>query len=108
MSGLPAYLHETAEGCTLAVRVQPGAKRTAIVGVYGEGEQARLKIALQAQPVDGSANRALVAFVAHFFGLPNSSVSIPHGHGSRSKLIVLKGMRAGQAQSILAGGYESG
>ncbi len=30
-------LRETPDGVTLAVRAQPGAKKTAIIGVYGEG-----------------------------------------------------------------------
>ena len=49
---------------TLAVRAQPGAKKTAITGVYGEGESAQLKIAVHAPPVEGRANSALVAFLA--------------------------------------------
>lgn len=92
MSGLPAYLRETAEGCTLAVRVQPGAKRTAILGVYGEGEQAQLKIALQAPPVDGRANEALIEFLAQLAAVPKSSVTIFSGHSSRSKVCAIKAM----------------
>jgi len=30
-------------GVTLAVRAQPGAKKTAILGIYGEGAAAQLK-----------------------------------------------------------------
>jgi uncharacterized protein (TIGR00251 family) len=96
VSGLPAYLRETAEGCTLAVRVQPGAKRTAILGVYGEGEQAQLKIALQAPPVDGRANEALIEFLAQLAGVPKSSVTILTGHSSRTKVYAIKA-KAGKA-----------
>jgi hypothetical protein len=90
VSGLPAYLRETSEGCTLAVRVQPGAKRTAIIGVFGDGVQ--LKIALQAPPVDGRANEALIDFLAHIADLPKSSVAILSGQSSRSKVCILKGV----------------
>ena len=38
------------------MRAQPGAKKTAIVGVYGEGAAAQLKIAVQAPPIEGRAN----------------------------------------------------
>jgi len=38
----------TAGGVTLAVRAQPGAKKTAITGIYGEGAAAQLKIAVHA------------------------------------------------------------
>ena len=49
-------------GVTLAVRAQPGAKKTAITGVYGEGAAAQLKIAVHAPPVEGRANAALIGF----------------------------------------------
>ena len=62
-------LREVGGGVTLAVRAQPGAKKTAIVGVYGEGEAAQLKIAVQAPPVEGRANEALIAFLAEMFGI---------------------------------------
>ena len=52
----PTYLRDSADGVTLAVRAQPGAKKTAIVGVYGEGAAAQLKIAVQSPPVEARAN----------------------------------------------------
>jgi uncharacterized protein (TIGR00251 family) len=54
------FVRAAADGVTLAVRAQPGAKKTAIIGIYGEGVAAQLKIAVQAPPVDGRANSALV------------------------------------------------
>ncbi len=62
-------VRETAEGVTLAVRAQPGARKTAITGVYGEGASAQLKIAVHAPPVEGRANEALIAFLAEFFSM---------------------------------------
>ena len=97
----PAYLRETPDGCTLAVRVQPGAKRTAIVGVYGEGEQAQLKIALQAPPIDGRANAALTGYLAELFGLPKLSVQIASGHASRSKVCALRGVTPARVQQTI-------
>jgi len=74
MSG--AMIRATAQGVTLAVRAQPGAKRTAIVGIYGEGDAAQLKIAVQSPPVDGKANAALIEFLAETFGLARNRVEI--------------------------------
>ena len=91
-----------AGGVTLAVRAQPGAKRTAIAGVYGEGGAAQLKIAVQAPPVEGRANSALVAFLAELFDLPKSAVEIVSGKLSRSKLFLLRGVTLPQAESVLA------
>jgi uncharacterized protein len=94
-------LRATAAGLTLAVRVQPGAKKTAIVGVYGEGAKAQLKIAIQAPPVEGRANRALIAFLADFLGLPRKRVELVSGELSRSKVFLLGGVSLAQAEARL-------
>ncbi len=89
-------------GVTLAVRALPGAKKkTAILGLYCEGEKARLKIAVQAPAIDGRANSALIAFLADFFGIPKSSVELMSGELSRSKVFLLRGVTLQQAQALL-------
>ena len=88
-------------GLTLAVRVQPGAKKTSIVGVYGEGATAQLKIAVQAPPIEGRANSALSAFLADFFGVPKSSVELMSGELSRSKVFLLRGLTLQKAEGLL-------
>ena len=70
--GARLMLHATAAGVTLAVRAQPGAKRTAVTGIYGEGSAAQLKIAVHAPPLEGRANAALIEFLAETFGLPKA------------------------------------
>src|SRR5579863_10331770 len=87
-----AMLREAAGGVTLAVRAQPGAKKTVIVGVYGEGDAAQLKIAVQAPPVEGRANEALIAFLAETLNLPKKSVELVSGELSRSKVFLLRGV----------------
>ena len=84
-------IRETAAGVTLAVRVQPGAKKTAIVGVYGEGANAQVKIAVQAPPIEGRANQALVEFLAELFAVPRGRVELISGELSRSKVFLLRG-----------------
>ncbi len=100
-AALPAYLRETADGCTIAIRVQPGAKRTAIVGIYGEGGSAQLKIALQAPPVDGQANEALLGFLASTLRVPLASVIVRSGAISRSKVFFIGGMKSLTVNQIL-------
>jgi uncharacterized protein (TIGR00251 family) len=95
-------LREVAGGVTLAVRAQPGAKKTAIVGVYGEGDAAQLKIAVQAPPIEGRANDALVAFLAETFGISKRSVELVSGELSRSKVFMLTGVTIQQARLELA------
>jgi len=94
-------LRANADGVTLAVRAQPGAKKTAITGVYGEGAETQLKIAVQAPPVEGRANTALVAFLADFFGIPRSRVELVSGELSRSKVFLLRGVTLAQAEARL-------
>lgn len=94
-------LSEAAGGVTLAVRAQPGAKRTAIVGVYGEGDGAELKIAVQAPPVEGRANEAIVAFLAETFGVAKRSVELVSGELSRSKVFLLRGLTLDRAKVLL-------
>ena len=94
-------LREVPGGVTLAVRAQPGAKKSAIVGVYGEGNTAQLKIAVQAPPVEGRANEALVAFLANVCGIPKRSVELVSGELSRSKVFLLRGLSLRGAEASL-------
>ncbi len=95
-------LRAVSDGVTLAVRAQPGAKKTAITGVYGEGAAAQLKIAVKAPPVEGKANSVLIAFLAELFGLAKNKVEIISGELSRSKVLLLRGVTLKQAESKLA------
>jgi uncharacterized protein (TIGR00251 family) len=80
-------LHETSSGITFAIKVQPRARRNAIVGELGEA----LKIALIAAPVDGRANQACVEFFADLFDVSRSSITIVSGQSSRNKVIRITG-----------------
>ena len=94
-------LREVADGVTLAVRAQPGAKKTAIAGLYGEDDAAQLKIAVQAPPIEGRANEALIAFLAQTFGIPKRSVELVSGELSRSKVFLLRGVSIPSAKSTI-------
>lgn len=95
-------LRATPSGVTLAVRAQPGAKKTAILGIYGEGSSAQLKIAVQAPPIEGRANSALIAFIAELFAIPGNKVELLTGESSRSKVFLLGGATLEKAQSKLS------
>ena len=94
-------LRAVESGVTLAVRAQPGAKKTAIAGVYGEGASSQLKIAVQAPPVEGRANSALIVFLADLFGLPKSAAVLISGELSRSKVFLLRGITLQGAEEVL-------
>jgi uncharacterized protein (TIGR00251 family) len=95
-------IRETPAGVTLAVRAQPGAKKTAITGIYGEGDTAQLKVAVQAPPIEGRANEALIAWLSEFFSLSRMNVVLMSGETSRSKVFLLRGVKPAHVQSALA------
>ena len=88
-------------GVTLAFRAQPGAKKTAITGVYGEGPAAQLKITVHAPPIEGRANLALIAFLSETFSLPKNAVELVTGELSRSKVFLLRGVTLEKARATL-------
>ena len=97
---MPACRRDGAD-LVLDVRVQPRASRSEIAGVHGE----RLRIRLQAPPVDGKANAALVEFVAGLFAIPRARVTIEHGLTGRDKRLRLRGVQSLPAplDSLLGG-----
>jgi len=74
----------------LEVRIQPRASRSEFAGRFGE----RLRIRLQAPPVDGRANAALVTFLADAFGVPRARVAIEHGLAGRDKRVRIRNLGA--------------
>lgn len=82
----------------LALHVQPGARKTEVAGLHGGA----LKLRLQARPVEGAANEALLGFLAEAFGLPRRQVVLEAGLQSRQKRVRLLGPARGPAQALLA------
>ena len=70
----------------LAVQIQPNAKKTEVIGVLDDA----LKLKLQAQPIEGKANDALVRYLAETLSVPRSAVTITHGQTNKRKLIEVK------------------
>jgi uncharacterized protein (TIGR00251 family) len=95
-------IRATADGVTIAVRAQPGAKKTAMTGIYGDGSAAQLRIAVQAPPVEGRANLALIAFLAELLEIPRNTVEIVTGELSRSKVFLLRGVTLATIQARLS------
>lgn len=85
-------------GVRFPVRVQPRASRTEVAGT----QAGALKVRLQAPPVDGAANEALVDFLAESLGIPRRLVHIVSGATSRSKVVEVTGIDAA-AVTRLAG-----
>jgi uncharacterized protein (TIGR00251 family) len=67
----------------LEIHVQPGAKRTEVVGVHGGA----LKIRVAAPPVEGKANEELRRFLADAFLVPRRNVTLVRGVSSHRKTL---------------------
>jgi uncharacterized protein (TIGR00251 family) len=80
----------------LNLRVLPGAKRNQVDGLYGDA----LKIRLQAPPVDGKANQALIEFLSDKLGTPRSRISIVSGATTRNKRVRVVGVGAALCREI--------
>jgi uncharacterized protein (TIGR00251 family) len=87
---LPPWLRQAGDDVVLSLHIQPGAKRTEVAGVHGDS----LKVRLNAQPVDGKANDALVAYLAERLGVPKARVVLEAGQTSRSKRVRVLGVAA--------------
>jgi hypothetical protein len=91
------FAKDVADGCTLAVRVHPGARKNGVTGVHADA----VKIALTTPPVDGKANEALIAFLAEALRLPRARIAIVAGLTSRSKTLRITGKSAAEVAAAL-------
>lgn len=80
----------------LVLHVQPGAKVTEAIGLYGEA----LKVRLAAPPVDGKANLCLMVWLAHVFAVPQRQVVMKSGQTSRHKVVEIHGSRVDPASLL--------
>lgn len=87
-------LRDVPGGCTLAVRVHPGARRSAITGEH----DGALKISLTTPPTDGRANAALIA---DRFSIPRAQITLLTGASSRSKTFRLNGPTSAEISAAL-------
>jgi uncharacterized protein (TIGR00251 family) len=79
------WARRTTAGWSLTIRVQPGARRSEVVGPHGDA----LRVRVAGPAVDGKANVELVRFLAAHLGVPVRSVEIVRGHASRTKVVHL-------------------
>lgn len=85
------------EGLTIRVRVQPKASRNA----WQQEPDGALRVYLTAPPVEGAANKALVAFVAKELGIAKRAVDLLQGGKSRDKLLRLAGVTREDLERVL-------
>jgi uncharacterized protein (TIGR00251 family) len=84
----PPWLKVVPSGITVQMRVKAGARETAIK----EQTIKRLKIAVQAPPVEGKANRKLQQFLAGLCRVPKSQVLLRTGASAPDKSFLIQGL----------------
>lgn len=72
-----------------AIRVRPGAARTAVGGEYDGPRGRALVVAVTAPAVDGRATEAALRAVADALGVRRGSVTLVRGQTSRDKLLAV-------------------
>ena len=80
------------------LRVSPGARRTGVVGRYGDA----WKIRVAAPAESGRANDAVVQLLADTLALAPASVRLVSGRGARDKIVELRGIEPSNVERRLA------
>ena len=81
----------------IKVKVLPRSSRTEIAGK----ENDVYKVKLTDPPVEGRANKALIAFLAEKLGVPKRDIEIVSGKTGRLKTVRIRGLTAGEIAQAL-------
>ena len=91
-------LQVTADGSLLLrLHVQPRAAHNQVAGLQGEA----LKLRLTSPPVDGKANKAVIATLARLLDLPKSCLTLRSGLQSRTKTVRIENADEAQLRARL-------
>jgi uncharacterized protein (TIGR00251 family) len=82
----------------LKVRVIPNAQKTEFTGFRAD----ELVLKLNAPALEGKANKAAIEYVACYFGVPRSAVSILSGEKSRHKIFQIVGLESSDLEGKLS------
>lgn len=93
-----------ADRAYLRVRVVPRASRTRL----SRDAQGALRAHLTAAPVDGAANRALIALLAATLAIPKRAIAVARGERARDKLVCIQGVASSDVEARVARALGSG
>src|SRR5262249_16083205 len=89
----------------ITIRVTPRSSKNTLTWEEGnegnEGQQGQLKARLNAPPVDGAANEALVTLLADRLHIPKRTIHIIRGAASRLKTVEIDNLTADELRSRL-------
>jgi uncharacterized protein (TIGR00251 family) len=90
----PSFVRPLKEGIELRIKVVAGARRSAIVGQWGD----RLKLRVAAPAERGKANEAVVNLLRSWLGV--NDITIVAGHWHSEKAVRIVGLRAISEQHL--------
>ena len=86
----------------IAVRLTPRARKDEVAGLVDAGDgRSALAVRVAAPPVEGAANKSLIAFLAKRLGIPKAAVRIQSGEMSRLKIVRLSGIGSEALDKLL-------
>ncbi len=92
-----SVFRESNGAVTFAVKVIPRASKNQIVGIEGDA----IKIRLNAPPVEGKANDALMEFLADVLQVARAQIGIVTGQTARRKIVRVQGRTSKQIEDAL-------
>ncbi len=91
-------IREMDGGIVIPVKVQPNTSNEKVMGEYG----GQLKIAVNAPPEKGRANKAIVKVLAKWLNVRNSDIYLMHGKKSKDKEVFVKNITDKDLQKLIA------
>ena len=91
------HISEHPNGSTLRIRLLPRSSRNELV----VPEERWIKIKVTAPPVDSAANKALIKLLTDIFNIGKGRVRILKGETSRSKTVLIQGLKPNAVLKVL-------
>jgi len=92
----PLRLTENDGAVTVDIQVKPRSSREGVGVVQAD----RLCVSVNAPPVDGKANEAVIRVLAQTFGVARSAVTIVRGETGKKKTVRLAGVTAAAVAKV--------
>jgi uncharacterized protein (TIGR00251 family) len=93
-------LHDGKHGAAVTVRVTPRARRNEFAGILEDGT---LRVHINAPPVEGKANLALVTFLATVLGVRKNRIEIVAGQKGLDKIVSILDLSSQEVEERIKG-----
>lgn len=92
-----SWVRADKQGSIIDVHVIPQGSKNEVVGLYND----RLKIKIEAPPVDGKANACLLKFLSKVLDIKNSDLQLIKGESSRQKQVKVLNLSPEDIESLI-------